>query len=181
MEIRDQMMALQPELESIQRQNEEMLRNQNLQGDMLEQVKDSVDAALAFVNPMQSEGLSGRAASEFMAKESRFQLALLNGDFGGAQTALDEMKGLSPHGNRVKICEMALKTSQKKFDDAEQVSRSLSPEARQNKRVQKATHSLTSLTQAGRRPPVPPPSRGGLNMGALGNLCLLYTSPSPRD
>jgi hypothetical protein len=119
MEIRDQMMALQPELETIQRQNEEMLRNQNLQGDMLEQVKDSVDAALAFVNPMQAEGLSGRAASEFMAKECRFQLTLLNGDFGGAQTALDEMKSLSPHGNRVKICEMALKTSQKKFDDAE--------------------------------------------------------------
>jgi hypothetical protein len=63
-----------------------------------------------------------------------------------------------------RISEIALKAVQKQFDDAEKIAKSLSGEARQNARVKKATQSLTSLNQAGRRPPM-----SGLG-GALGHL-----------
>ena len=113
--IRTEMMAIQPELVMIQQQNEAMLRQQNLQGDLLEQVKDQVDAALSFVNPMMTEGLSGQQSSDFMIQHQKFQLALLNNDLSGAQKALETMKEFSPNGNQVKVSEIALKAIQKQI------------------------------------------------------------------
>ena len=43
--LRDELRALAPELETVKRQQESMLRKQNLQGDMLHQVQESLDAA----------------------------------------------------------------------------------------------------------------------------------------
>ena len=95
---------------------------------------------------MQAEGLTGEKASEFMAKESRFIVYFVSGEWEQASKTLDEMKALSAHG-KAKVYEMALKASQKEFDQAEKIARSLPKEARQNQRIQKATQSLTRLTQ----------------------------------
>lgn len=57
--LRDELRALVPNLESVKRQQVQMLSQQALQGDMLAQVQDSLDAALAFNAPLASEGIVG--------------------------------------------------------------------------------------------------------------------------
>ena len=110
-ELREELRALTPELETVKRQQVALLSQQALQGDMLQQVQDSLDAALAFNAPLAGEGVVGARVSVFLGARGRFQSALLNGDLKGAQSALAEMKAISPNGNTCRVSEMALKAA----------------------------------------------------------------------
>ena len=78
--LRDELRALVPNLESVKRQQVQMLSQQALQGDMLAQVQDSLDAALAFNASLAVEGIVGAQIATFLAARGRFQSALPNGD-----------------------------------------------------------------------------------------------------
>ena len=147
--LRDELRALTPELETVKRQQEDMLRKQNLQGDMLHQVQESIDAALAFNVPLASEGVVGEQVPLFYAAQGRFQNALLNGDLNGAREAVDAMKAISPNGNTARTSEMSLLAVMKNFEGAEQVARTIVGIGANQPRIQKARQSLTKLTQAG--------------------------------
>ena len=149
--LRAEIRALTPELETVKRQGEAMLRAQALQGDMLSQVRDQVDAALAFNAPLAGEGVVGPKVTDFLGARGRFQSALLNGDLANAEGALEEMKALSPNGNTYRVSAMALCAAQRNFAGAEQVARTLSGAGVDDPRVQRARQSLTSLTRAGGR------------------------------
>ena len=66
--LRDELRAITPELETIKRQQEATLRAQQLQGDMLHQVQESLDAALSFNAPLAAEGVVGRDGSDEPAR-----------------------------------------------------------------------------------------------------------------
>ena len=65
-ELRDELRSLTPELDTVKRQQEVMLRKQDVQGDMLHQMQDSIDAALVFSQPLASEGVVGTNVSVFL-------------------------------------------------------------------------------------------------------------------
>ena len=154
-ELRAELRALTPELETVKRQGEEMLRQQALQGDMLSQVQDQLSAALAFNAPLVGEGVVGAHVSVFLGARGRFQSALLSGDLEGAQSALDQMKGLSPNGNTYRVSAMALRAALRDFAGAEQVARAIRGVGADDPRLQRARQSLTRLTQAVRAAPSP--------------------------
>ena len=156
--LRDELRALTPELETVQRQQEAMLREQSLQGDMLRQVQDQLGAALSYHEPLASEGVVGAQVSIFLGARGRFESALFNGDLTRAERALEEMKAISPNGNTSRLCEMALKSTQKDFEGAERVARTLTGAGANNPRVQRARQSLTKLTQARVSGATPPPT-----------------------
>ena len=76
--------------------------------DMLSQVQDQLSAALAFNAPLAGEGVVGPQVNVFLGARGRFQSVLLNGDLEGAQSALDQIKGLSPNRNTYRVSAMAL-------------------------------------------------------------------------
>ena len=154
-DLRAEIRALTPELETVKRQGSEMLRQQALQGDMLSQVQDQLSAALAFNAPLAGEGIVGPQMNVFLGARGRFQSALLNGDVDGAQSALDQMKGLSPNGNTYRVSAMALRAAKLDFTGAEQEARAISGPGASDPRVQRARQSLTRLTQSARSPSTP--------------------------
>ena len=72
-ELKAEIRALTPELETVKRQGSQMLRQQALQGDMLSQVQDQLSAALAFNAPLSSEGVVGPDISVFLSAQGHFQ------------------------------------------------------------------------------------------------------------
>ena len=146
--LRDEMRAMVPELETVKKQQAEMLRKQALQGDMLAQVQESINAALAFSAPLASEGIEGPQVSLFLGARGRFQSALLNNDFRGAETALSEMKKISANGNTYRVSEMALRAAKKDFVGAELVAKTIVGFGADSPRLQRVKKSLIQLTQA---------------------------------
>ena len=149
--LRDEMRALVPNLESVKRQQVQMLRQQALQGDMLAQVQDSLDAALAFNAPLASEGIVGAQIATFLAARGRFQSALLNGDHSEAEQALADMRMISPNGNTYRVSEMAFKASIKDFEGAEKVAKTLIGSGAQDPRLQRAITGITALVGQSKR------------------------------
>ena len=147
-ELRDQLWALTPELETVKRQGESLLRGQGLIGDAIQEVKHQLDAALAYNAPLAGEGIVGGQVSMFLGARGRFQSALLNGDLKGAESALVEMRSISPNGNTARVSEMALRATRADFEGAERVARTLTGVGADDPRVRRAQRSLTKLTQA---------------------------------
>ena len=110
-ELRDELRALIPELETVKRQGESLLRGQGLIGDAVKEVKHQLDVALAQSAPLAGEGVVGAQVSVFLGARGRFQSALINGDLEGAESALAEMSSISPNGNTVRVSEMALQSA----------------------------------------------------------------------
>ena len=73
--LREELMGIQPELSFIQEQGEALLRGQAFMGDMLSQVKDSVDAALGFCGPLAGEGVRREDAVAVVVKPEMLRAA----------------------------------------------------------------------------------------------------------
>jgi serine/threonine protein kinase len=149
MEVRKEFLQLQPKIKIIQQQNQKMLENQAFAGEMLSQVKDQVNTALSFCQPMISEGLMGQDAVRFMAAHQRFQGSLLAQDWPRVHACLQEMKQLAPHGATVQVCEMAVKAIHKDFTGAEQNLKQAISKAPFDLSLQTAKRGLTALTRGG--------------------------------
>ena len=93
--LREELRALTPELETVKRQMDEMLRAQGAQGDMLHQMRDMFEASVAYSHPLSSEGVSPAQAPRFLAAEGRFKSATVSRDLATAEAALAEMKSIS--------------------------------------------------------------------------------------
>ena len=98
----------------------------------------------------------------------RFE-SVFNGDFAGAERALEGMKAIPPNGNTSRLCEMALKSTKKDFEGE---SRKTLTGQGESLRVQRARQSLTALAHGGggvclklvkRSPPHPADEARGKN------------------
>ena len=83
--LRDEFRALTPELETVKRQGAQMLRAQALQGDMLRQIQDQLDAALAFNAPLADEGVVGPQVSIFLGSTRTLSGCTIKRRFSGCR------------------------------------------------------------------------------------------------
>ena len=163
--LREGLMGLQPELYAIREQNETLLRGQAFAGDMIAQVRDSLEAALGFCAPLAVEGVARGKEIEFMEAHATFQRALLSGELDEAAGALGRLSALAPLGSTARVCEIALLSVRRDFEGAERVSQTLSLEARAHVLVARMTESVTSLTQVGWGSRAARPERANLAAG----------------
>ena len=123
--LRQDMLAIQPELSFIQDQNDALLRGQAFAGDMLSQMMEMLKATQGYGPSFAEEGLTGPSAAQFMSCHQRFHKQILARDLTAAGATLEEMRLLTPNGDTVKTGEMLLKGLNKDFEGAQLVSATL--------------------------------------------------------
>ena len=145
--LRQDMLAIQPELSFIQDQNNALLQGQAFAGDMLSQMMEMLKATQGYGPSFAEEGLTGPSAAQFMSCHQRFHKQILARDLTAAGTTLEEMRVLAPNGDTVKTGEMLLKGLNKDFEGAQRVSGTLSPKAHENACVKRITQHLSTITK----------------------------------
>ena len=143
-EVRSEMISIQSELETIKKQNYEVLEKLRLQGDVAENIQSVWDA----INDLQRSASKEELKSDFMMYQSHFQSCTVQGQFDLASQALSRMKELLPQSDIIKMSAIYLESTRKNFDQAEKMSHTLSHQARQNIKVKKVTQFITALANS---------------------------------